>query len=918
MTQTMYPVAVPPERAPLTGSAVDAWVSGLCDTDAGLAIVAVGLDRAQWGDVRRAIASGGWGDRRSEARHQLLSWTAPGLGDLVNRHPREVIDAMDVWVLQDPRPESRDLPFVRLAVTGNVVPPEIADRLLLAPGVASAVLGTARPPAALRRRPWRWPLRVGLLGAGVDPVMLAEEVQQAGHLPAQLVQVRDLHRAAGAVDVLVVAAPLEPAAALVTEERPIANAVVVLDDVPGQWALADARLAALRAVTSASVTAVGPSDSPATVIGRLVQQMSQAAPVDAALTEALDRRLVITAELDALAPLNLPQIAVEHGRALRRSAGRIRAMPGALPPLVRFRARDMSLRRAEFSGDDLEAAGVNLEEFAVGGFDAELGEASAVGAEIERAEINLDAADTMRWLQCTSRPAGEPPQPAGVAPEPNVLRRGANAVDVFLGPLEQGALHLAEGLAAGLLGFDEPDVVSARLTVVLVPLTPRGPARQAELDVPRVGRSTTVTLLLDVPEDATEVAARLLLFHRNRLLQTAVLRGAVDEPAELVAARATRADLAHLDDRRAYDVAIFANHAPDGVDALIAHSGSHTTVSSGGELSGILNRIRDALGTAVFIPAKKRPSGKVREILVELAIAGRDLHDQLGARLRTLETARRVQIVTASSGWFLPLELAYGRFAPNRDAAICPSWLAGGQACGAGCGSGPTDRSIVCPSAFWGMSRTIERLHYDGDDLDSEVLLLADPTADAHRLPVGAALVGASARVADADVAKAVNALAPSAVRALTWADWTHELAARPTHLLLLMPHCDVAKATLEISKTILDRGQIEFDYVTGGHPVTPIVALFGCDTAGTRDDPAGFATRFLTKQAAIVVTSLCPLLNKHSAALSQQLAAMLRDGARPEQSLGEFMTAFRRTALNAGLVAALAITAYGDNDWTV
>jgi hypothetical protein len=905
----MGPVAVPPERRPLSGSAIDAWVVGLSDVEAGLAIVAAGLDLEQWYEMRSALEAELFHDRRSELRDRFLTWTAPDPAALQTRRPLELIGQVGVEVLADRRPEFRDLPFIRLAVTGDVVPGEVVDRLLLAPGVASAVLGTIRPPEALRRRAWRWPLRVGVLGAGLDLRVLAAEAERAGQLPSQLIDIRDLAVAAGAVDVLVVAAPLERATALVVQEKPIANAILVLDDISGRWPLIDAQLAAMRAVTSASVAAIGPSESLAMPIGRLLRQLSHAAPFDAALTEALNRRIVITGELDALGPASVPHIAIGHGRMLHDSVGRMRMLPAALPPMPRARL-PRAFPVSAMSPDDLETAGWNLETLADGGFDAELHEASVIGAEMERAEAGLDAMDTMRWLQCSVRHSTEP------AALPSVLRRGANAVDVFVGPLEEGALHLVQGIAAGELGFDEPDLVSARLTVVLVPLTPRGSARHAELDVPRVGRSATVTLMLDVPDDATRVAARLLLFHGNRLLQTAVLRGVVDQLAELVEARAVRADLAHLDDRRSYDVALFANHAPDGLEALIAHASGHTRVSTSGELVGILARIRDILGTAVFIPARVKPSAKVRQVLVELAIAGRDLHDQLGARLAAFENARRIQLVTASSGWFLPLELAYGRFAPNRDAKICPSWLAGGAGCGPTCGTGPTDRSIVCPAAFWGMSRTIERLHYEGDDLDSQVLLLAEPTAQAHKVPIGATLVGASAQVTKADVTKMLDAIAPGAVRALTWPDWRQKLATRPTNLLLLMPHCD--QATLEIDKTILDRGQIEFDYVTGGHPVTPIVALFGCDTAGTREDPAGFATRFLTKQAAIVITSLCPLLNKHAVALSQRLATMLRDPVRPEQSLGEFMTTFRSTLLSAGVVAALAITAYGDNDWTV
>ena len=55
-----------------------------------------------------------------------------------------------------------------------------------------------------------------------------------------------------------------------------------------------------------------------------------------------------------------------------------------------------------------------------------------------------------------------------------------------------------------------------------------------------------------------------------------------------------------------------------------------------------------------------------------------------------------------------------------------------------------------------------------------------------------------------------------------------------------------------------------------------------------------------------------------HAAAMSQQLAAMLRAPDRQEQPLGELVADFRREAVRGGLISALAVTAYGDADWMV
>lgn len=246
-----------------------------------------------------------------------------------------------------------------------------------------------------------------------------------------------------------------------------------------------------------------------------------------------------------------------------------------------------------------------------------------------------------------------------------------------------------------------------------------------------------------------------------------------------------------------------------------------------------------------------------------------------------------------------------------------------GEDCGPACGDGPDDTSIVCPAAFLGLRATIER-HYvdapgDGDDPGRQVLTTAAPTRR-RRLAVTRAVLGASRKVTDADVRATLAELGEGTGRARTWQEWADLLAQADTDLLVLVPHTDVAAATLEISAQTLVRGRIEARHVTGGRPVHPVVVLLGCDTAGSADDPAGFATRFLARDAAVVVSSLTMLRASHAARLAQRLVAALREAAadRRREPLGDLVTAWRRAAVAEGLPAALALTAYGDADWTI
>lgn len=545
-----------------------------------------------------------------------------------------------------------------------------------------------------------------------------------------------------------------------------------------------------------------------------------------------------------------------------------------------------------------------------------------------------------RWLQCTVTPdarAARAAERAGTPLPPNAVAEGRNRVTVFVGPPETGALR-GGALTMADLGFTSPEIDSVRLTAVLVPLHPRGTPSRATLRVPRDGRSTDAVLRLDVPPGTREVSARLLLLHRNRVLQTAVLSGAVGRTAVLAELALVRPGLAGLRDRRRFDATVVANHDAAGNPGLMGHRDGRTTnveVAAMREVEPVLARLRDLLVDAAFLPARRgatataAPHAWTRrevDLLIELAVHGRDLHGFLeDALLPFGADLRRIQVVTARTGAFLPLELAYTRPAPDPDAELCPSWAAGGEDCGPGCGAGPADTRIVCPAAFLGLSATIERHYVDGPaGADGrQYLTTAAPVRGRARLTVRHGALAASSKVSAKDAAAALAALTtgdPDARRALTWEDWTAGLAAADTDVLVLLPHADVPRATLEISRATLARGRIEARHVTGGRDVRPVVLLLGCDTAGSAEDPAGFATRFLARDAAVVVASLTMLRTGHAARLAERLVTDLRTAAgdRRRTPAGDLVTAFRRAAVADGLLAALAVAAYGDADWTI
>lgn len=767
-----------------------------------------------------------------------------------------------------------------------MVPTEVIPRLLGVQDVASAFVAVERPAGALHPRPWRWPMRVGLVGFPKrDAADVASRIEGEWPGLARLIDVRALEADPRAVDIAVVQGPPESAVEELVRVKPVANALVVLGDADTRSQIVASTLGTARAVTGARISAVmRPTDLPL-LLSTLVRELSHAEPFDVGLTSAVGRDALVFAEPAAMERVDLPEIA----RDMADEVARVGLTARYASPELHF--AEGALRRA-----------------AAGHFGHEFAEARAIAETNAGVEPELDALAEERWCQALVGDSGD-----------NVIRHGRNPVAFFIGPLEEGALATPDKFDDSLLPWDEEDAYVYQLTLVFVPAVPDAEAQQAEVHLPRFGRSSTARFELDVEQGATEAAARVNVVFRNRILQTAVLRGRVGKKARLTNMVSLIPKLGALDDRRAFDAAILANHT-NGQSQVTVTSYGDTRVHVGTAVAAAGERIADLLAKAAYRGGSPRSleTERSRKILVDLATEGRDLFSLLEDSLGELTDAARVQIVSAHSSWFVPLEIAYSRRAPDKDATICANYLEDHQSCDGRC-TPENERKTVCPNAFWGLSKTIERHRFDRDlDPNFQLLRLPAPSTDTDpKLTVTRALFGASARVETKDRAKTVRALGHHAADVASWNQWLSSLKAIATDLLVLLPHTDSGKNTLEICDATRKRGQIEEDYVTGDRDdVKPIVILFGCRTAGTKGDPAGFAARFMQKGANVVFHSTTDLKTTHATELARSLTKRL---AQPgDEMLSEALADFRRTTLHRGYLAAFAIAAFGDADWKV
>lgn len=846
-------------------SQLDEWTQGLDAQTAAHALLALGLRPPRSSRQPRRFAA---------AVPPIRVWTLSerGLAQRLRTPAAELAGTADATAC-------------RVAVSGDVIAIEVAQRLRQAPSVAAAFAAVRREPGSLRHRPWSWPLRIGLLGfdaAEADALSVA--IRAAGQLPEQLVDVRRIEDEPAAVDVLVTRQSLEEATPAVVAAKPLANVVIVLGEPVERWPVVEGLLTTIRAATGAVAVALVPAGS-LDALGGVVREMSHALPIDVAATLAWSGEALLWAEPDRLDRSLVPEVAVRRAMEFRTAA---RVMTRAMPP-------------------EAPRAATALDAMAAGAFAGETHEASGIAEASAALDAALESTSDERWLQArvNDESAGEPR---------NAFTRGDNEVLVFVGPVEEDALHARTAFDDRKLPWQEEDADAFRLTVAFVPLVPLGEPQTEQIELPRFGRSQTARFSLAVPANAALVSARLLVLFRNRVLQTAVLTGRVGEAAILTELLALVPAFAGLDERSAFDAALVANHDTKGLRALIQHSPHKTqTVPDTDALQAIIQRLSDKLTLAADLTVTAQALGKkrTRDLLVGLAVDGKELND----RLPVLAEARRIQVVTASGDWFLPIELAYEREAPDDGATVCENFLRDPASCGSAC---PARRDVICPNAFWGLSRTIERHRFDPqleDEIGAQIVLVGQPRAKRRTLSLERAVFGASAKVKPPALDAAVAALGLTAKTAAGWDQWEAALAEADTHLLVLLPHTNYADPSLEISSKKLLRGRIEQRYVTGGRQVEPVVVLFGCRTSGTRGDPGGFASRFMMKDAAIVFHSLADLKAGHAAQMAERLVTLLRS-ARDHAAVSELLTTFRRDAVHGGLLAALAVSAYGDADW--
>ncbi len=554
---------------------------------------------------------------------------------------------------------------------------------------------------------------------------------------------------------------------------------------------------------------------------------------------------------------------------------------------------------------------------------------------------------TPRWLQAQVFETWEEPV-TGERKERRLelaLRaRAEHRLTVWIGPDTGEQIRAPDAFPEELL---PPDQETYELQIVFWEEEHASTPQIGTIFLPREGRNSTpcdfhFRALADVPV----FEGRLVIMHANRILQTMLLVARVlPDPAEappdarisLQRDTPVRANQAALGAHSAFDTAIFTDTGRDGQPQMAAVSGHRTALRS---LEGVAQTIKLIRGRIEQIADSPEDFGTLQSKATEkllrfLARQGSMLYQGIVETYlpdHPLRTAGRVQLVSARES-DLPLEFMYDRPSPAPDAVLCPnaaSALVEGKCDGCDGEGEAIIKQRICPLGFWCTNRIIER-HWvepvERSDLEGAEYAVgeSDPTADRAGLNVlSAAVYAASDKVNAAqaeDLRQSLTAVTGQQVeRVQDWRAWCKAIKERCPSILLLLPHTlldDDAIPTLEIgTQQQLARDAITADYVRGGPGQPPVVLLLGCQTAVPDIPYQAFATQFRTQGAAIVLSTLAPVLGRHVVPVAQMLVEELRRAAEVGGTFGDALLVVRRHALAAGLPMVLSLVAAGDADW--
>jgi hypothetical protein len=213
---------------------------------------------------------------------------------------------------------------------------------------------------------------------------------------------------------------------------------------------------------------------------------------------------------------------------------------------------------------------------------------------------------------------------------------------------------------------------------------------------------------------------------------------------------------------------------------------------------------------------------------------------------------------------------------------------------------------------------------------NADFSLMAEPSAGRNQLLVlHNTLFAASDKVEAAtpglnqQVANIISALSAHAEEADDWTEWTQKAQQNRDSLILLVhieENKNLGEDQLEIGNAkFLIKNQLDHTRLQGaGSTQPPLVVLIGCEANDIENHGFDVAAQLINQGAAIVLTNFTKIRGRHAGPVAIKLVEFLAATRGQEFTFGEIVLKLRQHLLAAGLMASLALVAYGDADWKI
>jgi hypothetical protein len=150
------------------------------------------------------------------------------------------------------------------------------------------------------------------------------------------------------------------------------------------------------------------------------------------------------------------------------------------------------------------------------------------------------------------------------------------------------------------------------------------------------------------------------------------------------------------------------------------------------------------------------------------------------------------------------------------------------------------------------------------------------------------------------------------------WDNWIEMIKAFKPRLIIVLPHMEAIsefEATLEINTKKKPYRDITEAHIRANAEYRPIVALLGCDTAGTEFKYIDFVQTFSDNKAGIVIGTVASILGIHASKIAEMLLKGLEE-VKENTRLSDLMRIIKCKAIKDNLIMAMSVVAFGDADW--